>query len=328
MVKKWVLPSIIVMTFAAAVFVERPQVLCEGFLPENNLIIPTGISAKGITEAQFNEVLDKVEEIYAPIVAQKGGRLSVKRLWSNNTVNASAMQWGSSWIINMYGGLARHEAITQDGFALVACHEMGHHLGGVPRSRAWASNEGQCDYFSTLKCLRKVFKGAGGFSRPAAAGGFAKKMCAEKYETGAGRVLCERNAAAGMSTAALFQIGRGEENQPALDTPDPNIVASTNNRHPATQCRLDTYFSGSLCPKAVSDEVGNDPSAGTCTRAEGYTWEARPRCWYKPPASAQGIDLVFKEIDESPVSASKFPSVFKKEGSAFSALRRMAGSSR
>ncbi len=328
MVKKWVLPSIVVVAFVAYSGVPSSKVLCEGFLPENNLKIPVGKSAKGISEAEFNEVLDKIEELYTPIVAQKGGNLRVRRLWSNDTVNASAQQWGSTWIINMYGGLARHEAITQDGFALVACHEMGHHLAGVPRSRAWASNEGQSDYFSTLKCLRKVFKGAGGFSRPASAGDFAKKLCAEKYEAGAGRVLCERNAAAGMSVSSLFQIGRGEDNPPAFNTPDPKVVDSTYDRHPATQCRLDTYFSGGLCPKAVSDEVGNDPSAGTCTRAEGFTWAARPLCWYKPPASEQGVDLVLKEIDKSQLSASKFPRAFKKEGSAFSALRRMAGSSR
>jgi hypothetical protein len=33
----------------------------------------------------------------------------------------------------MFGGLARHELVTDDGFMMVVCHETGHHLGGAPR---------------------------------------------------------------------------------------------------------------------------------------------------------------------------------------------------
>lgn len=330
--KKWFVPSVVVLSFAAVVAVHAPQLLCEGFLPENDLKIPMSIKVnKGISEAQFNEVLDKIETIYTPIVSEMGGNLQVKRLWSNNTVNASAQQWGNTWIINMYGGLARHEAITQDGFALVACHEMGHHLGGAPKiGSRWASNEGQSDYFAGLKCLRKVFsdKSTARFSRPAMVDPFAKKKCGEKYDNKKERALCERIAAAGMSVSSLFKIGRGEDRAPRYDEPDTNVVDQTDNRHPATQCRLDTYFSGGLCPKSVSDTVSqSDPAKGTCTRAEGYTWAARPLCWYKVPKAEQSL-VVRQDLDLSPISKSKIPSAFKKEGSAFSALRRMAGSSR
>ena len=57
----------------------------------------------------------------------------------------------------MFGGLARHKLVTPDGFALVACHEMGHHLGGAPRRGGWASNEGQSDYYATTKCARRIW---------------------------------------------------------------------------------------------------------------------------------------------------------------------------
>ena len=36
----------------------------------------------------------------------------------------------------MFGGLAGHETITTDAFALVACHELGHHIGGAQRKQA------------------------------------------------------------------------------------------------------------------------------------------------------------------------------------------------
>ena len=48
------------------------------------------------------------------------------------------------------------------------------------------------------------------------------------------------------------------------------------------QCRLDTYFQGSLCDKDVNDEVDNSDAEGVCTLAQGYTFGTRPLCWYKP----------------------------------------------
>ena len=49
--------------------------------------------------------------------------------------------------------------MTPDGFALVLCHELGHHLAGNPRVQAWAANEGQSDYFSTQSCARELWSG-------------------------------------------------------------------------------------------------------------------------------------------------------------------------
>src|SRR5690606_11499441 len=134
-----------------------------GFLPENEMNIPVGLKTNGgLSEEQFNAVIDKIEAIYTPIVREMGGRLKINRKWENGTVNANATRLGG-WIVNMYGWLARHETITEDGFALVLCHEIGHHLGGAPKVAGllglnrWASNEGQADYYATLKCLRRAF---------------------------------------------------------------------------------------------------------------------------------------------------------------------------
>ena len=47
--------------------------------------------------------------------------------WKNDTVNANAQQRGRNWIVNMYGGLARRPEIFFRRFAMVLCHELGHH---------------------------------------------------------------------------------------------------------------------------------------------------------------------------------------------------------
>jgi hypothetical protein len=124
----------------------------EGFVPENDLKISENAKRfGGMTEEQFNSVIESVETIYAPIISELGGTLKVVRNWSDSTVNAYAQRVGNEWRVSMFGGLARHDTITADGFALVVCHEIGHHIGGAPRktstwSNPWASNEGQADY--------------------------------------------------------------------------------------------------------------------------------------------------------------------------------------
>ena len=105
-----------------------------GFMPENDMQISVNDKmANDMTEEKFNSIIDKVEAIYKKVVKSKKAKLKVKRKWTNNTVNASAQQIWKTWIVNMYGGLARHPDVTADGFALVVCHELGHHLGGAPK---------------------------------------------------------------------------------------------------------------------------------------------------------------------------------------------------
>ena len=156
--------TVLIATLCASADAPRRVVLEEGFLPPNNLQIPVGsLEDKGISLNEYDAVMDRIQALYGPIIAARGGRLVIKRLWDDPTVNASAVRDGDDYIINMYGGLARHATITQDGMALVACHELGHHLGGVPKYAGmdWASNEGQADYFANLKCLHRVFSAVG-----------------------------------------------------------------------------------------------------------------------------------------------------------------------
>lgn len=284
--------SILVSVIAVLLYAAPPATeLCEGFLPENDMKIPIGsLEDKGISQAQFNAVIDQAEKLYGPEIAARGGKLIVKRLWENQTVNASAQRQGSNYVVNMYGGLARHETITQDGFALVVCHEIGHHIGGAPKYGGgdWASNEGQSDYFANLKCLRRMFAapGASLFTRPKGEDPGARPACERVFDSAEDRALCVRGAAAGMSVTSLFRALRRETVIPRYDTPDPNAVASTQDGHPGTQCRLDTYFAGSVCGRGVDEALSeSDPLAGTCTAQSGHSLGLRPRCWYKPAGS-------------------------------------------
>lgn len=259
----------------------------EGFLPENDLKVSVEDKVRNdMTEERFNEIIDKVIKVYKPVVAKKLGILKVARKWKDATVNASAQRLGPVYLVNMYGGLARHQAVTDDAFALVVCHELGHHLGGAPKIsmilNKWASNEGQADYFGSLKCFRKVFESDDNIAIVTAMkiDPIVTQNCRQVFGNEEDVAMCQRASMAGRSLAELLTFGRSRVD---FSTPDRAIVDRTDDAHPDAQCRLDTYFQASLCERDANEAVSNkDPNKGTCARADGFKVGIRPLCWYKP----------------------------------------------
>lgn len=298
--------AMVMVSGAVAVAANHNHELCEGFVPNNTLKIPVGqngrMNAKsrfstkavgGITEVQFNEVMDRIEKFYGPVVKQKGGTLKINRKWSDPTVNASAQQQGGTWVLNMYGGLARHQEIGVEGMALVACHEMGHHIGGAPKIKGWmstwASNEGASDYFATLKCLRVYFaeddnEAIIAAQAPGVIEPMMKEMCEKEFTQRADQLLCLRNSIAGAQVAGLFMDLNKDTVRPSVTTPDKTIASVMDDNHPKTQCRMDTYFAGAVCN--VDATVGNsdtDFKQGSCVEGVAAVgW--RPKCWFKAPS--------------------------------------------
>lgn len=281
----------------ASVEVEGDEVkLCE-FAPKNDMQIPAGLEAdgQGITEAEYTAVMDKFERIYAPIVTSLGGRLKLKRLWSNGTVNASAGHGifiKKNWIINAYGGLARFPGMTADGEMLVMCHEMGHHIGGFPQYPGRGmSNEGQADYFGTMKCFRRVVQDEDNQLLMAKTKVPAEvaKACSKGFTSAKDIAICERAALAGEVLGNVLhslglQGGNGEPSAPLnFATPDKSQVAKTQDTHPHGQCRMDTYFAGAMCPVSMDIPFSSsEPIAGACAEENKAQYGFRSHCWYKP----------------------------------------------
>ncbi|MFI5391195.1 MAG: hypothetical protein ACHQYQ_07530 [Bacteriovoracales bacterium] len=263
-----------------------------GLVEENDLWIGPDVKSKtDLSEEEFEKLLDNVEAVYGPEVKSKGGNLVVERNWNDGVVNAYAYQEGNNWHIVMTGGLARHETITRDGMYLAACHEIGHHLGGAPKKSEeyygivdWASNEGQADYFGTLKCLKKVWEKENNVEilKNIDVDQFAATTCKKQFRDTQDIAICERAAMAGKSVASLFNALRRRTIPLRFDTPDENFVRRTFHGHPEPQCRLDTYFSGAVCNKDpytdFSDDLASD--VGACTKKEGAKFGARPNCWF------------------------------------------------
>ena len=82
----------------------------------------------------------------------------------------------------------------------------------------------------------------------------------------------------------------------SFETPNQKRVRRTYDRHPEAQCRLDTYFAGSLCTANWDDakiptrrfrrgqygkNAEREAAQYACTRASGFEVGLRPTCWYK-----------------------------------------------
>lgn len=257
--------------------------------PKNNVKIHLGSkSSNGMTEAKFQAIAKRISDTYTPIFEAKGAKLEVIQLWNDPSVDGYADRIGNNWQVVMFGGLARHYFTTEDGFLLVACHEVGHHLGGFPMYQDdWAANEGQSDYYAALKCMKRIFANDDNIAVIAnmQIDAPAKRECEKVFKNANEAAICQRIAMAGKSIAS---VQADLSNYPALsdlnfDTPDPLVVGRTNNKHTLAQCRLDTYFSGALCDRPYTEDT-SDTSAipGTCIKRDGYKVGIRPLCWYKP----------------------------------------------
>lgn len=274
------------------------------FIPEQFMInAPPSLGPSNMTEDEFKAIIAKIQSTYAPIVTGHGGTLSISGEWKNEKLNAGAAQRGKSWQVMITGGLARRTELTKDGFALIVCHELGHHLGGFPiASRGpmdgtWAANEGQSDYFATQVCTRRIWK-----EDLAQNETFREQATPEKIQ------LCERawlkyddqnlclRVLSATESMILTMATLMQKPVPQFSTPDQTQVTKTNDNHPPVQCRMDTSLMGAICLADFTDQLipGKKTKSGhtsleaeqeaaqfSCTRFSGFVDGYRPACWFK-----------------------------------------------
>lgn len=254
-------------------------------------------SEGGLNEREFHDVLDKVLAVYQPIFSNQNLQLKVNRDWDNSKVNAYASvdeDEPEVRKLSFNGGMARHSSMTIEAFTIIVCHEIGHHLGGAPKSpkNPYISVEGEADYFATLKCLRNVYASEDNFDFlenalkqteiPETVG----EKCRESFTDAQDIAICMRSALAGQDAARFISTAKKDE-MPQFHTPSIEEVEETSASHPKVQCRLDTFFQGALCHSDAGIQLAdNDPSRGACTRRQGDLLGIRPTCWYNPDSSS------------------------------------------
>lgn len=247
------------------------------------LLVNTAIA---LSEAQYNSALSLVEIHFKDEVRKKGGNLKIHRLWQGSAINGIATRTGNgktTWNVMMAGGLARHPKMTMDAFVLAACHELGHHIGGAPLFVGeWFTAEGQADYWASMKCARRIWLNEDNeaLMRTRPIDPIVSFHCGNTWKDDQERALCTRIA---LSAQVLVEVLSSSKKPISFQSPDPTVVKTMLYGYPSSQCRLDTYFQGALCTKNLNDPVSNwSSSQGFCTKLDGFTIGARPRCWYFP----------------------------------------------
>jgi hypothetical protein len=264
---------------------------CDGGLALNKKQIEVPINSllgNSISEIEFRSSIKSFETFFADWIDQEHNtELVVVGSWKSNTVNAFAERVDGKFYITIYGGLARHPAVTRDGFQAVLCHELGHHLGGYPKksTNRWSSAEGQADYYASMKCLRRLWAKEDNIAimQTQTIPTHLKQECRTSFKSAAEQALCERMGMAGKSVALMIQDLDHDSIEPKFETPDTLVVRAMNYMHPYAQCRLDTYFQGAICPVSEWIEFDDDDETkGSCHSRLGDKIGLRPRCWFYP----------------------------------------------
>lgn len=260
---------------------------CDGGLTDRVLSIPEhSLLSNDMTEAQYRKVIKEFEHYFSPLIDRDhNAELIVFASWGSNTVNAYAERARGKVMITVYGGLARHKAITEDGLTATLCHELGHHFGGYPKksTNTWSSAEGQSDYYATMKCLRRIWAKADNAAaiKDVEVPALLRAECRKSFGDESEQALCERMGLAGRSVALMIQDLDHDSIEPKFDTPDTLVVRAINYLHPYAQCRLDTFFQGAICPVSEAIEFDNDnETQGACHPKMGDTRGLRPHCWF------------------------------------------------
>ena len=193
---------------------------------------------------------------------KKGEELKILRDWSDGAVNAWAFRVGKESWLEVPGGMSRYHLISEEGFLMTICHELGHLLGGAPH-RNQISFEGQADYYAPMKCMEKILSALNsssskGFEKDAqCVGGF----CKQRFE--------------GIRSLTSYYAFLEKAPAPRPSTPSQVRVRQTQRSHPPAQCRFDTMLSALGCSNRETFSY-IDPRKGACDKNL-----ARPACWYK-----------------------------------------------
>jgi hypothetical protein len=242
--------------------------------------------------------LSEFENHFAPVVRQHGAELKIERLWQSDADGGrcSRSQDGKLWNLHIYGEMARAKGTTTDSFAILLCHELGHHLAGYPfysqYHYEWAAAEGQAEYWAAQACLRDLWS-----ATPEVNSHFLQvdaPQCDAAFDTTPERLICRRTLKA-IESWARYQVKKGGR-VPSPERPDPTRVKELKVAHPAAQCRIDSLVQGMLCTRSFDfslipgrlhrmgqNSIGaeNEARATSCFAEDGFKQGARPACWFK-----------------------------------------------
>ena len=183
-----------------------------------------------ISKTEFSQVILILREEFSPLSTANNRKLKFFTSYDTDWAQAFARRWDDDEI-HVYGGFAKIKGATQDSFALIVCHELGHLHAGYPYSNVdlELSVEGKSDYWATNVCLPKVLHRL-------------KEITPTNHSRYCSDYTCNRILDAAMVVTTHF--ARNDKDKPSLDKRDESVVTEVMKSHPSAQCRLDTLKAG------------------------------------------------------------------------------------
>lgn len=240
------------------------------------------ISAVSLTSyAQLTLNEERLLQIMSPYAIQRGLKgINISKT-DEYPDNFGSMEVRNQYLEIEIGAEVRqaHPGLSEDAYAYILCHELGHFFAGAPSSRGY-STEGQCDYFASAVCLKKLFKEFPSQSdvipHP-----YVKTNCDAQFTDSIDRSICYRSAMAGIEfmTEMHNWISKisPSETKGFYALPDFNQKETMfSDGYPTLQCRTETIAAGAFCntselrwSQRISDWACETPVA------------ERPSCWLK-----------------------------------------------
>lgn len=188
----------------------------------------TQASAK-LPRERFSYIIKTLRTLFHPYAAKEGRILEFYSDYHSPVSEGMARRWETDQV-HVYGGLAGIPNVTEDSFALVLCHELGHLYGGEPYRDSYnrISVEGQADFWGAFECFAQVVDHLEKRAPTQASLSFCQN-----------EEVCARGVDAALVLTAFYADNRNLKH-PRLETPDINVVGEVLKVHPAPQCRLDT----------------------------------------------------------------------------------------
>ena len=191
------------------------------------------ISGPKLSRTRFRTIINILRTHFSPLSQREGRVLEFYTDYEAEWAQGFARRWETDQV-HIYGGLAAIPRVTEDSFALVVCHELGHLYGGEPFSDPHnrLAVEGQADFWAGQNCFKEVV------------GELPKLIPSQKSLVACkSNEACARGLDAALVLTAFFADNRSIAH-PRLETPDTNRVPEILKTHPDPQCRLDTYRAG------------------------------------------------------------------------------------
>lgn len=244
------------------------------FLISNIVFAMDALSIKSawtdIEKAFVNEIVERQESIHFEFV-------------EDSITFAAAITHKLPRKLYVSKNLLKIEGLKKEHLYNIFCHELGHILGGAPFIEEYPgdsrriSTEGQADYFATAKCMKRLMKESDyeyTYIPVYASENLIDRGCETR--------MCQLISYFSYETIAIF----GSNHDFDFDRFDSNTVDYTHSYNNSTQCRLDTFIAGAICPVSEKLNFTNESQEVNACHWRSFdtyfTLGSRPSCWFRP----------------------------------------------